>query len=50
MNFSTRDFGIQCGMDRSRVEHHKVVETVKVFKDGDTKVTTKEDHETRWVK
>ena len=48
-SFSTRDFGIQCSMDRSRVEHHKVVETVKVFKEGDAEVTTKEVHETRWV-
>ena len=48
-SYSSRDFGIQCSMDRSRVEHHKVVETVKVFKEGDAEVTTKEVHETRWV-
>ena len=44
-SFSTRDFGIQCNMGRSRVEHHKVIETVKVVKEGETEVTTKEVHE-----
>ena len=48
-SFSTRDFGIQCSMDRSIVEHHKVIETVKVVKEGETEVTIKEVHETRWV-
>ena len=38
-SFSTRYFGIQCSMDRSRVEHHKVIETVKVFKKGDAEVS-----------
>ena len=45
-SFSWREFGIQCSMDSSRVENHKVVETVKVFKEGDAEVTTKEVNET----
>lgn len=40
-----------CGVQVSfiRIEHHRIVETVKEFKEEDTEVTSKEAHETKWA-
>lgn len=46
---TSRDYGVQCTLERSRVEHHRLIETVKVFKENGADVTRKEVHETRWV-
>lgn len=46
---SKRSYGVQVNMERIKVEHHKVVETVRMFKEGDTQVTRKEMHETKWT-
>ena len=48
-SFNVREYGVQCNMERSRVEHHRIIETTKVFKENGADVTRKEVHETRWV-
>ena len=41
-SFRVREIGVQCNVGKSRVNHHKVVETVNIFKEGDAEVTTKD--------
>lgn len=48
-SFNVREYGVQCNMERSRVEHHRIIETTKVYKENGADVTRKEVHETRWV-
>lgn len=43
------DMGTQCSMAKRKVEHHRVVETVRTFKENGADVTRKETHESRWV-
>ena len=38
-----RSYGVQVNF--SKIEHHRVVETVKVYKEGDAEITKKEVHE-----
>ena len=40
-SFRVRGVSVLCNVGKSRVNHHQVVETVKVFKEGDAEVTTK---------
>ena len=44
-SFRVREMGVQCYVGKNRVNHHQVVETVKVFKEGDAEVTTKRRHD-----
>ena len=40
--------GVQCSIGTSLVEHHRIIETVRTYKENDADVTQKEVHETRW--